>query len=130
MSATISTQPRHRVPLATGLAIAGVVVAAGALGFAWDQSHDDSAPAQAPVLRTPTLQDYGMYDYYHGPNALNYQPHSVPAPGPNARSLDRHLSFQPAAPNSRSFEAQQQQAQQQDEPSFPSPPGGKTQLGE
>ena len=57
MSATISTQPRHRVPLATGLAIAGVVVAAGALGFAWDQSHDDSAPAQAPVLRTPTLQD-------------------------------------------------------------------------
>jgi hypothetical protein len=65
MSATIATRPRHRVPLAASLAVAGVIAAAGALGVAWHQS-DDSAPTEAPTLRTPTAQDYSQYNYHHG----------------------------------------------------------------
>jgi hypothetical protein len=71
MSATISTQHNHRVPLVTALAVAGVIAAGGVLGIAWDQSHDSAKPAEAPALRTPTAQDYSKYDYYHGPNVQN-----------------------------------------------------------
>jgi hypothetical protein len=69
MSATISTQRHHRVPLATALAVAGVIATTGVLGVAWEQSNDSSSPAETPVPRIPTLQDYGKYNYYHGPNA-------------------------------------------------------------
>ena len=73
MSATITTQHHHRVPLATALAVAGVIAAAGALGVAWEQSGDSTSPTQAPTLRTPTAQDYQQYNYYHGPKAPKAQ---------------------------------------------------------
>lgn len=78
MSATFTTK-NHRVPFAAALAVAGVIVAGGALGVAWQQSGDNPAPAEAPVLRAPTAQDYGKYIPYHGPNS---------------RSIERHQMFQ------------------------------------
>jgi hypothetical protein len=80
MSATITTQHHHRVPLATALAVAGVITAAGALGVAWEQSGDSTAPTQAPTLRTPTAQDYSQYNYYHGPNTQTGQQHTGQSP--------------------------------------------------
>jgi hypothetical protein len=73
MSATITTKPHHRVPLAASLAVAGVIAATGAVAVAWQQSDDSAAPAQPPAQalapRTTTPQDYAQYNYYHGPNA-------------------------------------------------------------
>src|SRR3954470_19379049 len=86
MPATISTQPRHRTPLAASLAVAGVIAAAGALGVAWQQSGDSTAPSQAPTLRTPTAQDYSQYNYYHGARPWGgLDGHVPPAPPPQAR---------------------------------------------
>ena len=65
MSATITTEHQHRVPLAASLAVAGVIAAAGVVGVVWQQS-DSATTDQAPALRTPTAQDYSKYDYYHG----------------------------------------------------------------
>ncbi|HEX3223287.1 MAG TPA: hypothetical protein VHR35_12015 [Nocardioides sp.] len=76
MSATFTHQ-NHRVPLAA-LAVAGVIAAGGVLGVAWQQSGDSAAPAEAPEVRTPTAQDYGKYNYYHGPHS---------------RSVERHQTF-------------------------------------
>jgi hypothetical protein len=75
MSATFTHQ-HHGVPLAA-LAVAGVIAAGGALGVAWQQSGDSAAPAEAPVLRTPTAHDYGKYDYYHGPNSRSIERHQL-----------------------------------------------------
>lgn len=78
MSATITTQPQHKVPLATALAVVGFVVAAGALGVAWEQSHDSTAPEQTPVLRTPTLQDYALYQHYYAqPKGVSTVPNAA-----------------------------------------------------
>jgi hypothetical protein len=111
MSATISTQPSRRVPLATGLAVAGFLVAAGALGVAWEQSHDSPQSVETPAVRTATPQDYMNYDYYHGPQAFRLaQRQSVPVTGPNARSIERSQAFRQAqttAPNARSIERYQ-----------------------
>ena len=88
MSATISTEHR-RVPLATALAIAGVIVAGGALGFAWEQSHDSTAPAQAPA---PPVQAHVKNVPYYGPNAQSIQAHH-PASGGNSRSIERYQTY-------------------------------------
>jgi hypothetical protein len=95
MSATITTQHNRRVPLATALAIAGVLTAAGALGVAWEQSNDSSTPAETTGARTATAQDYMKYNYYHGPNAavgprVNKAPTSVV---PNATVAELGSSF-------------------------------------
>jgi hypothetical protein len=89
MSATATTPHHHRLPLATALAIAGAITAAVALGFAWDQSHNSSKPAETPAVST----------------------HNIPYHTGNATSEDRPSS------------GDQTQA-------FPSPPGGKVQIGE
>jgi len=148
MSATISTQQHHRVPLATALAIAGVLVAGGALGVAWEQSHDSTSPAQTPARTAPTAQDYSKYDYYHGPNtavqprvskgqtnevpntAVAEQHLSLPqAPTsqvPNSAVADRQLS----APKAPSVAPNAQVAEQQLESTFQPPSGGRVQLGQ
>jgi hypothetical protein len=84
MSATITTQPRQRLPLAASLAVAGVIAAIGALGVVWQQSGDSTAPSQAPTLGTPTAQDYSQYNDYGG--------------GRPWGGLDGHVPPAPAAP--------------------------------
>jgi hypothetical protein len=76
----VTTQQNHRVPLATALAVAGVITAAGALGVAWDQSRDSTAPAQAPAQPTPTAGEYSQYKHYHGPYAGNGQGQTFQSP--------------------------------------------------
>lgn len=100
MSATITTQQqRHRLPLATALAIAGVVVAGGALGVAWEQSRDSAAPAEAPAHSTPLDRGYSDYNYYHGPN-VGLGDHQGPkgqGKVPNARIAEKQMNdfFEP-----------------------------------
>jgi hypothetical protein len=107
MSATISTQPRQRMPLAASLAVAGVIAAAGALGFAWQQSSDSTAPTQAPTLRTPTAQDYSQYNYYHGARPWG--------------GLDGHVPPAPPAQGDGGVDGQTQPA--------PTTSGGRVQTG-
>lgn len=100
MSATITThQQRNRVPLATALAIAGVVVAGGALGVAWEQSRDSAAPAETPAQTVPLEQSYTKYNYYHGPNLgiRDHQGHKGQGKVPNAQVAENQMneSFQP-----------------------------------
>jgi hypothetical protein len=115
MSATISTSQHRRLPLATGLAIAGAITAAVALGVGWEQSHDSPAPAQAPALRTPTAQDYSLYNYYHGPHVGVAKPESVPNVRVAERELGTSTSSSSGVPNARIAEEQQQ-------PPTPAPP--------
>jgi hypothetical protein len=115
MSATITTQQNRRVPLATGLAIAGAITAAAALGVTWEQSHDSSAPVETPALRTATAQDYLLYNYYHGPHVglAEQQGTSKALAGevPNAQVAEQQLlSKAPTSvvPNATVAEQQQQ----------------------
>src|SRR4051795_348595 len=103
MSATISTHSRQHMPLAASLAVGGVIVAVGALGFAWQQSSDSTAPSQAPTLRTPTAQDYSQYNYYHGARPWGgLDGHVPPAPPPQVRGgLDGQARPAPTASGGR-----------------------------
>lgn len=95
MSATI-TQQRNRVPFVTALAIAGVVVAGGALGVAWEQSSDSAAPAETPARTAPLEQSYTKYNYYHGPNAgLGQQQGQGKVPNAQVAEKEMYDSFQP-----------------------------------
>ncbi|HET8666052.1 MAG TPA: hypothetical protein VFM08_17190 [Nocardioides sp.] len=100
MSATITTQQhRHRVPLATALAIAGVVVAGGALGVAWEQSRDSAGPAETPAISTPLDKGYTQYNYYHGQNAGpgDHKGYRGQSKVPNARIAEKKMNdtFEP-----------------------------------
>jgi hypothetical protein len=103
MSATISTQPRQRMPLAASLAVAGVIAAAGALGVVWHQSGDSTAPTQAPALRAPTAQDYSQYNYYHGARPWGgLDGHVPPAPPAKAQGgLDGKSPLTPTTSGGR-----------------------------
>jgi hypothetical protein len=115
MSATITTQQQqqqhhHRMPLIAGLSVAGVVVAAGVVGVAWHNASDTTTQHQAPVLRTPTPQDYAQYQHYYagsragapaagqGPIAMGgLDGHVAPQPPTSAGGLDGHVAPQPPA---------------------------------
>jgi hypothetical protein len=87
MSATISSQPRQHMPLAASLAVAGVIAAIGAVGVAWQQSGDSTAPAQAPTLGT--AQDYPQDNHYRGGQPWGGLDGHVP-PAPPARAHGGH----------------------------------------
>jgi hypothetical protein len=134
MSATVSThQHQRRVPLATALAIAGVITAAGALGFAWEQSHDSAKPVETPALRTPTAQDYSQYNYYHGQKAgIAEQQDGVSKAGPNdfENAQVAEQAQGEARAGSNGVTNAQVSEHQEELQKFTSPPGGKVQLGE
>jgi len=128
MSATITTPQHRRVPLATALAIAGFLVAGGALGFAWEQSQDSPAPAEAPALTAPTAQDYSQYNYYHGPNAGVAEPKThtgQAAEVPNATIAEQQQSTTQAPPS----DVPNAQVAEQQQNTFQPPSGGRVQLG-
>jgi hypothetical protein len=69
MSATVTTHHashRVRAPWMAAAAVAAVIAGAGAVSLAIGTSGDSTSD-QAPVLRTPTLQDYAQYNFLHGP---------------------------------------------------------------
>jgi hypothetical protein len=151
MSATATTPHHHRVPLATALAVAAAITAAGALGFAWVQSHDSSKPAETPVVNTQPQALKGQTGEVPNARVAEGQlslPRTPASEVPNARVAEGQLSVpqtRPSeVPNARIAEQQQQSVPQTGPNDFPnahtqaqerlqafqSPPGGKVQPGE
>jgi len=80
MSTTVS-QHHNRMPLIASAAVAAVIAGAGIVSLAWGGSSASVSHDQTPVLRTPTLQDYSQYNYYHGPRWWGgLDGHTPPAP--------------------------------------------------
>jgi hypothetical protein len=114
MSTTVTTS-HHRVPWLASAAVVAVLAGAGLVGVAWENSGS-SASHQAPVLRTPTAQDYTQYRHYypggdpyagldgHVPPAPPLaaaggpQAHVPPAPAPAEGGLDGHVPPAPPIP--------------------------------
>ena len=87
MSATITTQHHHRMPLIASLSVAGVIAAAGAVGVVWHESSSSTSQNQAPAPPAPTAQPFGGLDG-----------HVPPAPPPVMGGSHVHGQVPPAPP--------------------------------
>jgi hypothetical protein len=126
MSATATTPHHHRVPLATALAIAGAITAAVGLGFAWEQSHDSSKPAETTVVHTHpnrTSDAPNSTVAQQKLDAARAAQSEVPNSAIADQKLDAARARQSQAPNASVAERERLNA-------FQSPPGGKVQTGE
>jgi len=93
MSATVTTHHHHRAPWIASAAVAAVIAGAGFVSLAWGDSGPGSSQDQSPSLRTPTLQDYAQYNYFHGPRPWGgLDGHVPPAPPVKAGSGQGHVS--------------------------------------
>jgi hypothetical protein len=96
MSTTVTTH-HHRTPWIASAAVAAVIAGAGLVSLTLGNAGDSVSNDQAPSLRTPTLQDYAQYNYYHGARPWGgLDGHVAPAPPAEAAGGQSHVSAPPA----------------------------------
>jgi hypothetical protein len=90
---TLATQSHHhKVPIAAGLAVAGLIAAGGVLGVAWEANHNSSTVHNVPAVQPIPSGEYWKTPQYH---PLQYQPRIIERGYPALGGVDGHV---PPAP--------------------------------